>query len=29
MAIAEGRLTTKLVDVVGDRTAKVLDTVFG
>jgi ATP-dependent DNA helicase RecG len=29
MAIADGRLTTKLVDVVGDRTAKVLDTVFG
>jgi ATP-dependent DNA helicase RecG len=29
MAIAEGRLTTKLVDVVGDRTAKVLDAVFG
>ena len=29
MAIANGRLTTKLVDVVGDRTAKVLDTVFG
>ena len=29
MAIAEGRLTTKLVDVEGDRTAKVLDTVFG
>ena len=29
MAIAEGRLTAKLVDVVGDRTAKVLDTVFG
>jgi ATP-dependent DNA helicase RecG len=29
MAIEEGRLTTKLVDVVGDRTAKVLDTVFG
>ena len=29
MAIAEGRLTTKLVDVVGDLTAKVLDTVFG
>ena len=29
MAITEGRLTTKLVDVVGDRTAKVLDTVFG
>ena len=29
MAIAEGRLTTKLVDVVVDRTAKVLDTVFG
>ena len=29
MAIADGRLTTKVVDVVGDRTAKVLDTVFG
>ena len=29
MAIADGRLTTKLVDIVGDRTAKVLDTVFG
>ena len=29
MAIADGRLKTKLVDVVGDRTAKVLDTVFG
>lgn len=29
MTIADGRLTTKLVDVVGDRTAKVLDTVFG
>ena len=29
MAIANGRLTTKLVDVVGDRTAKVLDSVFG
>ena len=29
MAIADGRLTTKLVDVVGDRTAKVLDTAFG
>ena len=29
MAIADGSLTTKLVDVVGDRTAKVLDTVFG
>jgi len=29
MAIADGSLTTKLVDVVGDRTAKVLDTAFG
>lgn len=29
MAIANGTLSAKLVDVVGDRTAKVLDTVFG
>lgn len=29
MTIANGTLSAKLVDVVGDRTAKVLDTVFG
>ena len=29
MAIATGTLDTRLVEVVGDRTAKVLDTVFG
>ena len=29
MAITTGTLDTRLVDVVGDRTAKVLDTVFG